>query len=541
MYDFRKEERHYGPVGDLVPASPLFDLYPIGFLSMLTYLAKRGFKVKIVNLAANMLLDPKLDVEGTIRKLDAPIYGIDLHWLPHVQGAIELAKLVKRHHPDSKVMLGGLSSTIFWSEILKSYGFIDFVALGDTVEKPIEMLLENECSAETVPNLAWRSEGGKVRRNEITFVPESLDEFSIDYEIVIKESLGREFLLSIPFARFMAEPIGASLAYKGCIYNCITCGGSSFAYSCFFKRSGLGTKSPRKIFEEVKSLSDYMKIPIFVLGDLQFLGRRNVKALVGMLREEKLDNTLLFEFFRPPSRDTLSLIRKAGEKILVQLSPETQIEEARFAFGKRYTNEQVTDFIKEVMALGFDRLDLYFMVGLPKQDYESAVNLPKFLKEILRMAPRGKIDFFAAPLAPFLDPGSLAFVNPGAHGYNLLFKTLEEHRRAVVSSNNWRDTLNYETAWMSREEIVKATYELAERLMKLKIERGIVSEDEGLKTIETIREVKDSINPSGKGNKAIGKETVPKGDLYPTRRLLFSLKPKFFFVLIKNLLRRGPK
>ncbi|HID17466.1 TPA: TIGR04190 family B12-binding domain/radical SAM domain protein, partial [Candidatus Bathyarchaeota archaeon] len=137
VYDFREEERHYGPVGDLVPASPIFDLYPIGFLSMLTYLAKRGFKVKIVNLAANMLLDPQLDVEETIRKLDAPIYGIDLHWLPHVQGAIEVARLVKRHHPNSKVMLGGLSSTIFWEEILKNHDFIDLVALGDTVEKPV--------------------------------------------------------------------------------------------------------------------------------------------------------------------------------------------------------------------------------------------------------------------------------------------------------------------------------------------------------------------------------------------------------------------
>ncbi|HID17118.1 TPA: radical SAM protein, partial [Candidatus Bathyarchaeota archaeon] len=410
-----------------------------------------------------------------------------------------------------------------------------------TVEKPVEALLENGCSTEAVPNIAWRNGEGKVRKNEVTFVPENLDEFSIDYEIVMKESLGRELLLSAPFARFMAEPIGASLAYKGCIYNCVTCGGSKFAYSCFFKRSELGVKSPRKIFEEVKSLSDYMKIPIFILGDLQFLGRRNVKALVRMLREEKLDNTLLFEFFYPPSRDTLSLIRKAGEKILVQLSPETQIEEVRFAFGKRYTNEQIMDFVNGAVALNFDRLDLYFMVGLPKQDYESAVDLPKFLKKILRITPKGKIDFFAAPLAPFLDPGSLAFVNPKAHGYNLFFKSLEEHRRAMASSSNWRDTLNYETAWMTKGEIFEATYELAERLMKLKVESGVVSEDEGLKTVETIREVKAAINPRGKGGEAIGKETVPKGDLYPTRGLLFSLKPKFFFVLIKNLLRRASK
>ena len=547
IYDFREKTLHYGPVSDVVPSSPVFDLYPIGFLSTLTYLASRGFKVRIINLAANMLINSKFDVEEVIKGLDAYVFGIDLHWLVHVQGAIEVAKIIKKIHPDKKVVLGGLSSTVFWKEILKNYEFIDFVLLGDSTELPMEKLLENVVenrnSIETIPNIAWRGESARIRKNDIVFVPESLDEFSIDYGTVIKESLHRKnFFLSIPFAEFMSEPIGASLSYKGCIYNCITCGGSKFAYNCFFKRDGLGVKSPKKIFEEVKSLSDYMRIPIFILGDLQLLGKKRVRTLARMLRNEKIDNTLLFEFFYPPSRQILSLLRKAADKEIIQLSPETQNENVRYAFGKKYSNRRLFDFIRNVIELNVNRLDLYFMIGLPKQDYTSVAHIPEFIEQILKRLDNADkiVDFFTAPLAPFLDPGSKVFTNPKPYGYNLLLKNFEEYRKTSSLAKSWKDSLNYENAWISREEIAEATYDVAEKVTRLKIEKDMINEDEGLKTIETIREAKKIVDSNPEFlEKLTDKETITKGDLYPTRGLLLSIKPKFFFALFKNLLGRG--
>jgi hypothetical protein len=55
-----------------------------------------GFKTRIVNIAGLMLADEKFDAEERIRKLDADVYFIDLHWMPHAHGALELAKMVKR-------------------------------------------------------------------------------------------------------------------------------------------------------------------------------------------------------------------------------------------------------------------------------------------------------------------------------------------------------------------------------------------------------------------------------------------------------------
>ena len=84
-----------------------------------------------------------------------------------------------------------------------------------------------------------------------------------------------------------------------------------------------------------------------------------------------------------------------------------------------------------------------------------------------------RLSLFIAPLAPFLDPGSAAFEQPEKHGYHVLFRTLEEHRQALVQPG-WKYSLNYETDWMTREQIVETTYEAMIRLNRLKAKYGVI-------------------------------------------------------------------
>ena len=55
VYDFRQKTILYGPVSDLIPSSPVFEMYPIGFASIAEYLGRAGYQVRIVNLAVHML------------------------------------------------------------------------------------------------------------------------------------------------------------------------------------------------------------------------------------------------------------------------------------------------------------------------------------------------------------------------------------------------------------------------------------------------------------------------------------------------------
>src|SRR5512140_720647 len=93
VYDFRKTNALYGPISDVVPSSPVFEMYPMGLTSIANHLENHGFNVLIVNIAYRMLQDPAFDAEAEIARLNPAVFGIDLHWLPHAHGAIELARI----------------------------------------------------------------------------------------------------------------------------------------------------------------------------------------------------------------------------------------------------------------------------------------------------------------------------------------------------------------------------------------------------------------------------------------------------------------
>ena len=86
-YDFRKRAIMYGPISDVIPSTPLFEMYPIGFVSIAAYLEKHGVSTRVVNIANRMLTEPKFDVERFLAKLSPLAFGIDLHWLPHALGS----------------------------------------------------------------------------------------------------------------------------------------------------------------------------------------------------------------------------------------------------------------------------------------------------------------------------------------------------------------------------------------------------------------------------------------------------------------------
>jgi len=89
-----------------------------------------------------------------------------------------------------------------------------------------------------------------------------------------------------------------------------------------------------------------------------------------------------------------------------------------------------------------------------------------------------RLSCFISPMGPFIDPGSRGFEEPERFGYRLFARTLEQHRQLLVQPT-WERILNYETKWMTRAELVDATYDAAQRLNELKVTHGRVSKRRG--------------------------------------------------------------
>jgi radical SAM superfamily enzyme YgiQ (UPF0313 family) len=76
VYDFRKNSLLAGPISDVVPSSPVFEMYPIGLTSIADFLERYGLKVKIINIANRMLMDQSFDVEAKLRSIRTKLFGI---------------------------------------------------------------------------------------------------------------------------------------------------------------------------------------------------------------------------------------------------------------------------------------------------------------------------------------------------------------------------------------------------------------------------------------------------------------------------------
>lgn len=491
VYDFRRRTILFGPISDLIPSSPIFEMYPIGFVSIAEYLERAGFRVRIVNLAVRMLRDPEFDAEGLIKKLSSPLFGIDLHWLPHAYGAIEIARLVKRYHPGSRLVLGGLSASYYFRELF-AYPEVDYVLRGDSTEEPLRQLIDCITRGEEpyrVPNLVWRDEEGEVHENPLSYVPDELSEVMVHYYdyTVMSAVKYRDLANYLPFPRWLRYPITAVLTCRGCTHNCIYCGGSAAALKGMFGRCHPAFRTPQAVAHDVKRISRITRGPIFILGDIRQPGEEYARHLLELLASDRTKNQLILELFSPAPREFVQRMGQACPGFCLEISPESHDPEVRTAIGKHYSNEALEETLEAALDAGCGRLDVFFMIGLPQQTPSSVMDTIDYCGFLLdRFGGNGRVSPFISPLAPFLDPGSLAFEHPERYGYRLLYSSLEQHRQALLEPS-WKYTLNYETEWMNREQIVDTTYQAGLGLNRLKASHGSISGRVAEATEERIR------------------------------------------------------
>jgi B12-binding domain/radical SAM domain protein len=482
VYDFRENSLLAGPISDVVPSSPVFEMYPIGLTSIADYLERYGLKVKIINIANRMLMNQNFDVEKKLKKIKTRAFGIDLHWLPHAHGSIELAKIVKRLHPDTPLIFGGLSATYFHEELIK-YPFIDFVMRGDSTEKLMLLLMNKIEFGNThyvdIPNLTWKK-GEEIGYNPLTYVPKDLDEFDVPgYRYTIRSVFKyKNFLDPLPYNGWIQYPNTALLTARGCTQNCLICGGSKDAYEQNCNRKSLALRSPAKLIEDIQFIQRISRAPIFILHDLRQGGNEYVEEFFHRLKKIKLKNEIVFELFQYADEAYFEMIQDSVPKYSIEITLETYDEKLRRLNGKfNCTNQKVLDTLNFALKHGCKKIDLFFMVGIPGQTYESALKNIDFCETIhLSCQKDPRIFYFVAPLAPFLDPASPAFENPEIYGYKKFCNTIEDHRKAITQPS-WKHMLSYETKEMTRDDIVNATYNAAELLNDFKLKYYLIDNE----------------------------------------------------------------
>jgi len=493
VVDFRKRTLLLGPVSDLIPSTPVFDMYPIGFTTIASHLESKGYEVRIANLATRMLASNRFDPERFIKSIDAGAFGIDLHWMPHVQGSLELAKMVKKHHPDRPVVMGGFSASYYHEELFRDHPEVDYVLRGDSTEKPFEQLMDAVSKGkppEEVPNLTWR-DGKRIRANPLTHVPEDLDDILIDYGLVVRKVLKyRDLEGHLPYKNWKSNPMSIAVSVRGCTHNCVNCAGSCESFKGNFGRSKPAYRSPKLLAEDIARAEGYVKGATFVVGDIRQASRSYASEFLSELRKQKVKNEVVLELFTPADKEFAGEVAKSVDRFSIQMSPETHDEQVRKAQGKPYTNKGLEKSAEAFLDAGCGRFDLFYMIGLPLQTRESVDQTVEYTRALYNRFKGKRLFPFISPLAPFLDPGGIAFENPEKIGFRLFASTLEDHIKLAMMPS-WKHTLNYETRWMTRSAIVDASYSAGLGLNAIKRDMGLVPEEVAARTEARIVAAKD--------------------------------------------------
>jgi clorobiocin biosynthesis protein CloN6 len=485
VYDFRERDDMlfaYLSDSDSVNVTSIYEMYPIGWFSIKQRLADHGFNAKIVNVASLMLMHPDLDVKRLLGRLEAPVFGFDLHWMTQCHGAVELAGLLKEVHPDALTIFGGISAT-YYADQLIGYPSVDVVVQGyDTLEPLTELVRRIRLGSRdfrSIPNLLYKTRG-EVQATGFTHKP------ATRYNDVRNDwSYYRETELTGP----SVSKLIMTLPNTGCAHDCGWCGGSRYAYrNIMGVNKTLVQKDNDLIIEELRTMREAARRTSIYALQCYSENKARLHRYLDAVKEVGY-NSVFFEQFNLTAPDTL---RKMGESTsaYIMLSPESHDPKVSAAAGRgTYTMEEMENWIPRALDAGVKGIMIWFFIGMPYQDRQSVLDTIAYSERLIRKFGGWDALPLICPMVPFLDPGCRFFEEPERHGYRIFHRTLEEHRRAMVEPL-WHRRLNYETRWLDRRQLQDVSYEAIARLVEIKAEYGVLPPEFCRAVLGTITETR---------------------------------------------------
>jgi clorobiocin/coumermycin A biosynthesis protein CloN6/CouN6 len=486
VFDFRERDDFlfaHLTDSDSVNTTTIFEIYPLGFFSLKQRLREEGFRAEIVNLASLMLSYPSLDVKRLIARMEAPVFGFDLHWLIHCHGSLELAKLVKAIHPDSLVIFGGISSTYFAEELIR-YDAVDVVVQGyDTLDVVVGLMRAVSCGERDfskIPNLLYKRNPSEIVSTGFSHKPmRRYNDATVDWAYYQNNKSKKLF----------SGKLIMTLPNTGCAHDCGWCGGSRFAYRKIMGvRKTLITKEMEHITEELRSMGDAAKKTGIYALQCYSESKARLYEYLDVVKEMGY-KTVNFEQFRLPDQETIEKM-VASTRAFINLSPESHDPVISKLAGRgTYTMKQMEDWIERALDAGIAGVMVWFFIGMPRQTRQSVMDTVDYCQSLLKKFRRKNVVPLMCPMVPFLDPGSQFFEEPAKHGYRIYRRSLEDHRQALVEPV-WHKRLNYSTEWLSRRDLQEISYEAVTKLIEIKGELALLPGSWCKAVLSTIDETK---------------------------------------------------
>jgi radical SAM superfamily enzyme YgiQ (UPF0313 family) len=328
---------------DIIPNCP-----HIGLLYLAAGIEKVGLKVNIIDAIDGLWTDTAL--MDFIIQHRPKIVGVSASTM-NMRGAVQLARMIKRHNKNTVVCLGGAHMTAD-PEIVDRFECFDFGVVGQ--------------ADITFPEVAQRIINYRqIFRGVIPSVlPSKLDELPFPARHLV------DWGYYIKRRNLSANTV---LASRGCTFNCIFCSIPNILRK-HCKRSA------ESIIEEMITAYEFNKLDTFVFSDDVFsLDKQHILSLCDALRRLKrkfkwaaqtrpdlVDDMLLKEMRAAGCYNLLFGVESGNERIRTQV------------INKKITDEQISN-ANELCYKHHIQPDWYLMLGFPsetRKELYDTVNFP---------------------------------------------------------------------------------------------------------------------------------------------------------------------
>ncbi|MFH0831779.1 MAG: radical SAM protein [archaeon] len=360
--------------------------FPLGLGYIAAVLSKAGYKIKVLDINAFKIDSAK--VEEYIRTCK---YGIFL------TGAILgesyryvkwLSQIIKKHHPNSKIIAGNSVATSI-PEVLLKNSEIDYLVRGEGEETIIELLdaIEHEKNLKDIKGIAFRD------KDEIIITPNRERISDLDnLPFPAWQLFPMEKYVGKMVAERLDEVKGKGMvvtAGRGCPYHCTYC------YHIFGHQNHM--RGVKNVVDEIEELNrKYHVNIIYFMDDLFMVYKQWVKDFCNELAKRNLKI-----YWRCAGRtnlvgmNDLKLLRemkKAG-CVAIQYGIETGSPKLINLANKQVTLEQMEEAIRVTRLSGIE-ITLGWMIGFPEETKET-------LQETINFCVKNEISltsmFFVTP------------------------------------------------------------------------------------------------------------------------------------------------
>jgi len=430
---------------------------PLGLPALVNLLEDDERAAGIVHLGIESEVDPTFSLRRLLLTFHPRLVLLPLHWNQQTRAVLDVARRVRAWLPEARVVLGGLTASVFHRDLVASLPFVDAVVRGDG-EGPLlalaRVVLDGRGTLGDVPNLTWRDAAGGVRENPHAWALDAACAGRLRHGNLSLLRHRDLYLERALYADFSEGAAGARHrravflnAGRGCPRSCATCGGAALAQTLTCGRDGV------LVYPHEKLVADAVDAAGEGAGVLRTCfdppaARPAVAAWFDALRARGLSLRLLYDFWYPPARSYLRTLARAVEPGSVAVfSPECGSEALRFRVrGFPFTNPRLMRAVHDAEEAGLT-VHCFFSAGLPTETPADVDETARLIEWLRRETAAG---VSVAPM--YVDPGSPLWLDPARWGVRLVRRTLRDfyEERGVAGGPG------YETAHFDERRILAA-------------------------------------------------------------------------------------